>query len=65
MATADLEFQLESVLARSLPEAFSSWKQGHAPQQVVAESFEAALASWDELVSRADQVEWEDVTPGV
>jgi len=47
---------LETLLNRTLPEAYSIWKQGLAPAQEVEMALEAVLCIWDELATREDTV---------
>ena len=52
----ELAMHLDTLLNRTLPEAYSIWKQGLAPAQEVEMALEATLCIWDELATREDTV---------
>lgn len=54
LSTSDLEMHMESILNRTLPEAFTLWSRGTVSSEEVDIGLEATLAIWDELVARQD-----------
>lgn len=58
LSTSELELAMESVLNSALPETFDQWRNGNAPDTEMANTFQATVAIWDELVKRTRKSDW-------
>jgi len=52
MSTEDLQMHMESLVSRTMPEAYSLWAMGAIPHSEIDLCVESVLAVWNELSSR-------------